>query len=125
MPVTRAYKTIKDFDKAVGKLEKYIAFHAKKVKEAQIIRKVVLERKRSLQLKEARLQLKNGDKNGEDEQPKKGRPRKCAGRCTACINRFLKVKGGVSQHGSPEACRLTIAELNGNPLAAKRRYSRR
>ena len=37
MPVARAYKTIKDLDKAVDKVENYIALHAKKVKKTQII----------------------------------------------------------------------------------------
>ena len=97
MPKVYAYETVRQIDNAVTKLEKYAAFHSNKVKQAQIMRRVILEKKRTMLITQARRAVKNASAKGQkkEEKPKgKGRPRKFEGRCTACINRYLKVKGG-------------------------------
>jgi len=128
MPNIYAYETVRQIDNAVTKLEKYTAFHANKVKQAQIMRRVILEKKRNMLLVQARQQVRQAQKKGqkkEEKQKGKGRPRKYDGRCTACINRYLKVKGGVSQHFDLPSCRLTQYEFTNHPVGAKAKYSKK
>ena len=128
MPKVYAYETVRQIDNAVTKLEKYAAFHSNKVKQAQIMRRVILEKKRDMLITQARRAVKNASAKGQkkEEKPKgKGRPRKFEGRCTACINRYLKVKGGVSQHFDLEACRQTQYEFTNDPVGAKAKYRKK
>ena len=79
-------------------------------------------------VKQARQQVKEAQTKGQKKDEKKngkGRPQKYDGRCTACINRYLKIKGGVSQHVDLEACRQTQYEFTNGPVGAKTKYSKK
>ena len=130
MPNIYAYETVRQIDHAVKKLEKYTASHANEVKQAQIMRRVILEgkKKRNMLLAQARREGKNAQKKSQEkeEKPKgKGRPRNSEGRCTACINRYLKVKGGVNQHFHLEVCRQTQYEFTNDLVGTKATYGKK